>query len=46
MRISFFSRYLMTLISLVADLISYPIFSAIGGMITVAIYSKRRNAAG
>jgi hypothetical protein len=35
----------LTLISLVVDLISYPIFSAIGGMLTVAIYSKRRNAA-
>ena len=35
----------LTLISLVVDLISYPIFSAIGGMITVAIYTKRRNAA-
>jgi hypothetical protein len=34
----------LTLISLVADLISYPIFSAIGGMLTVAIYSKKRNA--
>jgi hypothetical protein len=35
----------LTLISLAADLISYPIFSTIGGMLTVAIYTKRRNAA-
>lgn len=34
----------LTLISLVFDLISYPIFSAIGGMLTVAVYTKRRNA--
>ena len=34
----------LTLISLVADMISYPIFSAIGGMLTVAIYTKKRNA--
>jgi hypothetical protein len=34
----------LTLISLVVDLITYPIFSAIGGMITVAIYTKRRDA--
>jgi hypothetical protein len=35
----------LTLISLVFDLISYPVFSAIGGMLAVAVYTKRRNAA-
>lgn len=35
----------LTLVTLVVDLISYPIFSAIGGMLAVQIFGKKKNAA-
>jgi hypothetical protein len=35
----------LTLVSLGADLITYPIFSTIGGMLAVAIFGKKKNAA-
>lgn len=35
----------LTLVTLVVDLIAYPIFSAIGGMLAAAISIKRKNAA-
>ena len=34
----------LTLVSLGADLITYPIFSTIGGMLAVAIFGKKKNA--
>jgi hypothetical protein len=34
----------LTLISLAADLITYPIFSTIGGMLAVAIFGKKKDA--
>ncbi len=35
----------LTLVTLVVDLISFPIFSAIGGMLAVQIFGKKKNAA-
>jgi membrane protein insertase Oxa1/YidC/SpoIIIJ len=37
--------FTLTIITLVVDLITYPIFSAIGGMLAVAIFTKKKNAA-
>jgi membrane protein insertase Oxa1/YidC/SpoIIIJ len=34
----------LTLVTLVVDLITYPVFSAIGGMLAVAIGSRKKNA--
>lgn len=35
----------LTIVTLIVDLIAYPVFSAIGGMLAVAIFSKKKNAA-
>jgi membrane protein insertase Oxa1/YidC/SpoIIIJ len=35
----------LTLVTLVVDLISYPIFSTIGGMLAVQLFGKKKNAA-
>ncbi len=37
--------FTLTLITLVVDLIAYPIFSAVGGMLAVQIFGKKKNAA-
>jgi len=34
----------LTLMTLAADIISYPLFSAIGGMLAVTVFGKRRDA--
>jgi hypothetical protein len=34
----------LTLVTLVADLITYPVFSAIGGMLAVSIWGRKKNA--
>jgi len=35
----------LTLVTLIVDVITYPIFSAVGGMLAVAIFGKKKNAA-
>ena len=35
----------LTIITLVVNLIAYPIFSAVGGLLAVAIFTKKKNAA-
>jgi membrane protein insertase Oxa1/YidC/SpoIIIJ len=37
--------FTLTIITLVVDLITYPIFSAVGGMLAVQIFGKKKNAA-
>ncbi len=35
----------LTIVTFVVDLVAYPVFSAIGGMLAVAIFGKKKNAA-